>query len=73
MLLIQKEIDVLFLLICAMRLSFHMHVAEHESEEEESEGDDSESLLDDACPTSSSVQLNAVTAIYVGQRSTAPT
>ena len=38
-------------------------MAEHEAEEEESEGDYSESLLDDASPTTSSVQLNAVTAL----------
>lgn len=44
-----------------MELSFC--VAEHESEEEESKGDYSESLLDDGSPTTSSVQLNAVTAL----------
>lgn len=38
-------------------------MAEHESEEEESKGDYSESLLDDGSPTTSSVQLNAVTAL----------
>ena len=55
-----------FFLICVIRLSFH--VAEHEAEEEESEGDYSESLLDDASPTTSSVQLNAVTALLASDQ-----
>ena len=55
-----------FFLICVIRLSFH--VAEHESDEEESEGDYSESLLDDASPTTSSVQLNAVTALLASDQ-----
>ncbi|XP_044184614.1 uncharacterized protein LOC114971505 isoform X2 [Acropora millepora] len=48
-----------------VELSFH--VAEHESEEE-SEGDYSESLLDDASPTTSSVQLTAVTALLASDQ-----
>ena len=43
-------------------------MAEHESEEEESEGDYSESLLDDASPTTSSVQLNAVAALLASDQ-----
>ena len=70
MLLIQKEIDVLFLFTCTIRLSFH--VAEHESEEEESEEDNSESLLDDASPTSSSVQLNLVTGMLARDQQQQP-
>lgn len=42
-------------------------MAEHESEEE-SEGDYSESLLDDASPTTSSVQLTAVTALLASNQ-----
>ena len=47
-------------------------MAEHESEEEESEEDYSESLLDDASPTNSSVQLNAVTAMLVSDQKQQP-
>ena len=43
-------------------------MAEHESDEEESEGDYSESLLGDASPTTSSVQLNAVTALLASDQ-----
>ena len=43
-------------------------MAEHESDEEESEGDYSESLLNDASPTTSSVQLNAVTALLASDQ-----
>ena len=69
--LIQKEINVFFFLIyCVIRLSFN--VAEHESEEEESEEDYSESLLDDASPTNSSVQLNAVTAMLASDQQQQP-
>ena len=68
--LIQKEINVFFFSICVIRLFFH--VAEHESEEEESEEDYSESLLDDASPTNSSVQLNAVTAMLVSDQKQQP-
>lgn len=68
--LIQKGINVFFFSICVIRLFFH--VAEHESEEEESEEDYSESLLDDASPTNSSVQLNAVTAMLVSDQKQQP-
>lgn len=68
--LIQKEINVFLFSICVIRLFFH--VAEHESEEEESEEDYSESLLDDASPTNSSVQLNAVTAMLVSDQKQQP-
>ena len=47
-------------------------MAEHESEEEESEEDYSESLLDDASPTNSSVQLNAVTAMLASDQQQQP-